>query len=99
MISSCVAKRKKTASPVCDSWASQEGSDSIIPGMAAWELGLLFKEPPTHSLHSPQKKDISTAQAHCDTASIPEVFGHSRVTGPQERNSSPLLAVPIFPLG
>lgn len=52
-----MAKRNKPASPVCDSWASQEGSDSIILGMAVRELGLLFKDPPSHSLHSPQKRE------------------------------------------
>lgn len=37
LLRSCVAKRSEPISLVCDRWASWEGSDSIIPGLAAWE--------------------------------------------------------------
>lgn len=47
--------------------------------------------------HMAPGKDISTAKLSA-MASIPEVFGLSRLMGPQERSSSPLLTVPVFPL-
>lgn len=35
--SGAVWPRSEPVSLVCDRWASWEGSDSIIPGLAAWE--------------------------------------------------------------